>query len=175
MTNTTPYRAAPGLVAESSVFASPSRIAEAEALQERFALRVTSRLSEQADNTSHDITERLRFAREQALQRASAARKTASVVATAPTPADHVVAMGNTLALGGGPRGMGGSSWGFKVASIVTLIVLVAGLLFIQHGHATAQIEAAAEIDTALLSDTLPPSAYNDPGFAEFLGSPAAQ
>lgn len=169
MTNTTPNRA----TSASTDFVSPSRIAEAEALQERFALRVTSRLSELADDTSHDVTERLRFAREQALQRAGAARQKATAVAAA--PADSIVAMGNTLALGGGPRGFGGSSWGFKAASLVPLVVLVAGLLFIQHGHATAQIEAAAEIDTALLSDTLPPSAYNDPGFAEFLGSPAAQ
>jgi hypothetical protein len=28
---------------------------------------------------------------------------------------------------------------------------------------------AAAEIDAQLLSDTLPPAAYSDPGFAEFL------
>jgi hypothetical protein len=28
---------------------------------------------------------------------------------------------------------------------------------------------AAAEVDTALLADTLPPEAYRDPGFVEFL------
>jgi hypothetical protein len=173
MTHTTPNRTASGAAPASPDFVSPSRLAEAEALQERFALRVASRLSEHADDTSHDVTERLRFAREQALQRAALARKKAVAVVAA--PAESVLAMGNTLALGGGSRGNGGSSWGFKAASLVPLVVLVAGLLFIQHGHATAQIEAAAEIDTALLSDTLPPSAYNDPGFAEFLGSPAAQ
>jgi hypothetical protein len=42
----------------------------------------------------------------------------------------------------------------------------------IQQWHARAQIDAAAEIDAALLSDSLPPSAYSDPGFAEFLNTP---
>ena len=34
------------------------------------------------------------------------------------------------------------------------------------------QVVAAAEIDAALLTDDLPPDAYSDPGFAEFLRSP---
>jgi hypothetical protein len=38
-----------------------------------------------------------------------------------------------------------------------------------QHGRYNEQIAAAAEVDTALLSDNLPPSAFSDPGFAEFL------
>jgi len=47
--------------------------------------------------------------------------------------------------------------------------VLVAGLVFIQHHHDLQQIEVAAEIDSALLADDLPPAAYGDPGFSEFL------
>ena len=31
------------------------------------------------------------------------------------------------------------------------------------------QIAVAAEIDSALLADALPPTAYGDPGFSEFL------
>ena len=34
------------------------------------------------------------------------------------------------------------------------------------------QIAAAAEIDADLLTDSVPPAAYNDPGFLEFLKSP---
>jgi hypothetical protein len=49
--------------------------------------------------------------------------------------------------------------------------VLVAGLVFIQHHHDLQQIAVAAEIDSALLADTLPPAAYSDPGFSEFLRS----
>ena len=49
------------------------------------------------------------------------------------------------------------------------LCLLVAGLLLIQHGQWYEQILAAAEVDTALLSDNLPPAAYGDPGFSEYL------
>ena len=49
--------------------------------------------------------------------------------------------------------------------------MLIGGLMLIQERHWNAQIEAAADIDAALLTDDLPPGAYADPGFAEFLNS----
>jgi hypothetical protein len=49
------------------------------------------------------------------------------------------------------------------------LAVLVYGLVAIERAHDRAQIAAAAEVDAALLSDDLPPAAYTDPGFAEYL------
>jgi hypothetical protein len=139
--------------------------AEPEALQARFALRVVARLDERAGQLGPDVAERLRFAREQAMAKARAARSTNVQAATEPT---HVG--GSTLAWGGG-RGDTSSLW-IKIGSVLPLIALVAGLLLIQHWHVRAQIDAAAEIDAALLSDTLPPSAYSDPGFAEFLNTP---
>jgi hypothetical protein len=36
------------------------------------------------------------------------------------------------------------------------------------------QVDAAAEIDAALLADDLPPAAYSDPGFLAFLKNPPA-
>jgi len=45
-------------------------------------------------------------------------------------------------------------------------------LVLIQHWNTQAQIDTAAEIDAALLSDGLPPAAYSDPGFGEFLKQP---
>ena len=77
---------------------------------------------------------------------------------------------GSTLAWSGG-HGDASSLW-IKIGSVLPLIALVAGLILIQQWHVRAQIDAAAEIDAALLSDTLPPSAYGDPGFAEFLNTP---
>jgi hypothetical protein len=44
-------------------------------------------------------------------------------------------------------------------------------LVAIDNGVTREQVVAAAEIDTQLLSDQLPPAAYSDPGFAEFLRS----
>ena len=51
-------------------------------------------------------------------------------------------------------------------------MALIAGLLLIQQWQTDDQISAAAEIDAALLADDLPPVAYSDAGFAEFLKTP---
>jgi hypothetical protein len=54
----------------------------------------------------------------------------------------------------------------------VPLLVLVAGLMLISQWTVREQVLAAADVDTVLLSDDLPPDAYADPGFTEFLKSP---
>jgi hypothetical protein len=59
------------------------------------------------------------------------------------------------------------------VASVLQVLALAGGFFLIGHLHSQAQISAAAEIDAALLSDDLPPEAYNDPGFVEFLKTSA--
>jgi Protein of unknown function (DUF3619) len=136
-----------------------------EVLQARFAQRVAAALTEQqAVNPRRDIEERLRVAREQALGRAREARRT--------TAAPAVVATGGgTVALGGsgGPGGADGAPWWLRLSSLLPLAVLLAGLLMIDRHYTQSQIEAAAEVDAALLADDLPPEAYRDPCFAEFL------
>jgi sensor domain CHASE-containing protein len=129
----------------------------------RFGLRVAASLSERSRDLPHDVSERLRFAREQAVMKAHMARAAQTEKAVSP----QIVRNGTTLAL----NGMGGrSSQGWlKFASFMPLLMLVAGLLLIQHGQWYEQIMAAADIDTALLSDKLPPAAYGDPGFSEYL------
>ncbi len=107
------------------------------------------------------VTERLRFAREQALLKARSARAAQSELA----PSTQLVRNGASLALFGGK---GSPRW-LKFASLMPLFMLVLGLALIQHGQFYEQILAAAEVDTALLADNLPPSAYSDPGFSEFL------
>jgi hypothetical protein len=47
--------------------------------------------------------------------------------------------------------------------------VLVGGFYLIGQVHQSQQIHAAAEVDAVLLADELPPAAYTDPGFAEYL------
>ncbi len=51
------------------------------------------------------------------------------------------------------------------------VIALVAGLWGIHRYYKHEQVQAATDVDMALLTDDLPPSAYADPGFAEFLRS----
>ena len=139
---------------------TPPHYSDPAALEARFGLRVAALLSEQARQTPPGVSERLRFAREQALASAAAARRQEQrVVASLPV----VVGRGRiaTLAFHG--------SWWLKLASAMPLAMLVFGLVAIDRVHDEAQISAAAEVDAALLSDDLPPAAYTDPGFAEYL------
>lgn len=146
---------------------SPDGGAELDARIARYGLRAAARLAEQTDTLPQDILERLRVAREQAVERSRAARKAARF-RTAPSV---VAGAGASLALAEG-SGEGGG-W-FKFAGWVPICLLLAGLLLIQDRYQDEQVEAAAEIDAALLADDLPPSAYSDPGFNEFLKLPYA-
>ena len=136
--------------------ASAPPLAAADALQARFSLRVTSRLTEVSQDLGPDVTERLRFAREKALARA---REVRSTEISAPQRTG---------------RGLveRGSAWWFKLAATLPVIALIAGLVLIQRWQDHAQVSVAAEVDAALLSDDLPPKAYSDAGFAEFLKTP---
>ena len=147
----------------NNIHLRPYAPAELDALEARLALRMTAHLTEHTADLPQDVSERLRFAREQALQRARAVR-------TVEAAETSVVADGRTtLSLG---RGEGGSGWWVQLAAVLPLIALVGGLVLIQHLHTNDQISAAAEIDASLLADDLPPSAYSDPGFVEFLKAP---
>jgi Protein of unknown function (DUF3619) len=143
-------------VKNPNILALPAAL---DALEARVAYRVAGRLSERANSLDGDVAERLRFAREKALERAQAARSASTQV---------VVASGSS---GAGVLGSSGGWW-VKFGSVLPLIALAAGLLLIQHLHTEAQIAAAAEIDAELLADDLPPAAYSDAGFVEFLKTP---
>ena len=145
----------------NSYYIAPPPIAShRDALESRVALSLAARLNDSSEALPHDITERLRFARERALAAAVHQRRLAASVA-APT----VVSQGHSAALSNPP-----TVW-WRMASALPLVLLLAGLVLIQHHHDVEQITVAAEIDSALLSDALPPDAYQDPGFAEYLRS----
>ena len=139
----------------------PSTDRRIAALEARFGMMVAARLNEDAQQLPHDITERLRHARQTAL----ASRKTASLAST------EIVSAGSssaaTLALGGG--GGDRKPWWASLTTWLPGVALLLGLGLIQHLHVQNQIAAAAEVDAALLSDDLPPEAYSDPGFVEYL------
>ena len=131
----------------------------AEAAQARLALRLAAALTEfQALSTGPDVDARLRFAREQALE---AARKTRAAAAPA-----VIGISGGAALIGGGP---GSTPWWLRLGSLLPLAVLLAGLVLIERHYTRSQIEAAAEVDAAILADDLPTEAYRDRGFVEFL------
>lgn len=128
----------------------------------RLAARISGALAERAEALPHDVVERLRVAREQALARARQARP---VIQPAAAPA--VVGVVRGAALLGGP-----ASWWQRAASVLPLLLLVFGLLAVEQLAEREEMLVAAEVDTALLIGDVPPAAYADPGFAEFLRSP---
>lgn len=139
-----------------------------EAAAERFARRVSARLTDGSQDLPYDISERLRASRMQALAR----RKVlAPVRAPARAAATVVLAGGASAALGGG--GSEGNSWWNALVSAVPLIALVVGLFFISTVQDEFGANEIAEVDAALLTDELPPEAYSDPGFVQFLKTAA--
>ncbi|HWH74625.1 MAG TPA: DUF3619 family protein [Methylibium sp.] len=130
---------------------APHDPATAEA---RYALRVAARLNEAGAALPAEISERLRFAREQALAKARAIQRETAAGAVS----------GGALSLRGG--------WWPRLAAALPILALAAGLALVQQDQREEQLRAAAEIDAALLADDLPPAAYTDPGFAEFLKTP---
>jgi len=134
-------------------------------LEARFGLRIASTLNRQGEATAHDISERLRVAREQALERARMSRRATAAVGSAATQVVGVSASGSAV-LGGHPL------WWTRLVSLMPLVTLVVGLVLIDQWHDRAEINAVADVDSALLADDLPPDAYSDPGFVEFLNIP---
>lgn len=148
--NANPAQPAPALPVHASL----------DTLTARFAMRVAGGLTERSNQLDADLTERLRFAREKALQRAREFR-----VAQAPTTVGMTRGGAAILAAPG-------SRWWFRLAAVLPAFALVAGLVMIQRAQDASQLSVAAEVDAALLSDDLPPRAYRDAGFAEFLKIP---
>ena len=117
------------------------------------------RLNHGALDLPHDITERLRAARMQAI----AQRKPDSIRVILPQ-----------LASAGGPS-LGHSNEGLnlwsRLASALPLIALLFGLAAIHVFQNELRTNEIAQLDAELLIDDLPPSAYTDPGFLVFLKS----
>lgn len=136
------------------------RAAAHEAIEARFARGIVARLDERANNLAPDVTERLRFARQKAMDAGRRARLQGGVEATGST--------GHGVAIARFSR----SNWWLRIASALPLAALVAGLVLIQDWQNRSQISVAAEVDAALLGDDLPLNAYQDAGFVEYLKTP---
>lgn len=131
-----------------------------ELLLDRYGLRLAARLNDGAESLPHDIAERLRAARVRAV-----AQRKRTRVAVAPVLVSAGAGVG-ALAFGPGDEGLG---WFTRISSVLPLVALVAGLLALQSGLDDQVADELAEVDAAILADDLPPAAYTDPGFAQFL------
>lgn len=127
---------------------------QAQRQADSFGRAVAARLSAGADELPWEVRERLRAARVQALQ----VRKPE---ASSPV----LVGRGGAATLGEGV-----SLWG-RIASILPLLALAAGLVLLHGVQTERRASELAEVDAALLTDDLPPAAYADPGFVQYLQS----
>jgi len=131
-------------------------------LQDQLGQRIAARLNADTLDLPHDITERLRAAR----TRAVAARL---IPQTRLQTSKAVVSQNGTALLHFGDEGL--NLWS-RLASFFPLIALVAGLALISTFLDDDRANELAEIDAVLLTDDLPPAAYADPGFLQFLKNP---
>jgi hypothetical protein len=130
-----------------------------QTIQNQFGLRIAAHLDAAVADLPHDISERLRAAR----TRAVAAR-----VVSVQTSSQTVVQNGVAI-LHGGDEGL--NIWN-RIGSLLPLIALVAGLATIKNFVDDDRANQLAEVDAVILADDLPPSAYADPGFLQFLKLP---
>ena len=132
----------------------------ADILQDRFALKAASYLSGASSDLPYDISERLRAARVQAVSK----RKIAKIQTV---NAASVVKSGSSAALTWGSHD--GLNWWSRIGSVLPLVALVVGLMTISSIQSDNRTQGIAEVDVALLIDELPPAAFEDPGFVQFL------
>lgn len=127
--------------------------------QDRFGRAVTARLSESVATLPYDISERLRAARMQAL----GTRKAAQTVT-----ATHVLTNSGAATLSFGEED--GHLW-HRLAALIPLLFLIVGLIAMNMLNDDFNAKELADIDAAILTDDLPPAAYTDAGFVQFLKS----
>lgn len=148
---------------------------------EAFARKLTACLNEAEQNLPYLVTERLRASREQALaqhnpkaqgQWAKAREYRPSL---APAHTSISTGTGPVLSLGGlgtpqqASSQRPGPTWLQRLLTGLPLLALAFGLISI-GAHTDRQATSdLADLDTALLTSDLPPSAYADPGFLHFL------
>ena len=132
----------------TTAFAQPHLLAD------QFGARIAHQLDAAAQQLPHDVTERLRAARTQAL-----ANRRVSETVAAPVVLGH----GGSAMLGGGF-----GFWG-RAASWLPLLALTVGLLGIGTLQEEMRASEIADVDAELLTSELPTTAYTDPGFAQYL------
>jgi len=127
--------------------------------QDLLGKRLAEHLSEANQSLGYDITERLRAARTRAL----AARKISPFEWQSIA---EIQVQNGFFRFKPNPKMHGIYQ---SLVSLLPLVCLLAGLVFLHEFHNDQSALELAEVDAALLIDDLPPQAYADPAFAHFL------
>jgi hypothetical protein len=123
-----------------------------------FAYKVRHALNEKIDHLPEDVVEGLASSRKMALSRKKKDSPLRAFVRQN-VFAGHI---GNFFS---DPAYF----WLGRVGGAITLAVLVTGLMGIYNSEEQHHIKETADMDIAVLSDELPPSAYLDHGFKNYL------
>lgn len=128
------------------------------ARQDDLGRAIAARLNEASQQLPHEVGERLKAARMLALEKRRQA---------------HVRLASAVVASGGGTAAlqMGGELHGIwrMLGAWLPLLALVAGLVTIDFVQDDFRAQEIADVDVELLTDDLPPDAFTDPGFAQYL------
>ncbi|MEW6512899.1 MAG: DUF3619 family protein [Pseudomonadota bacterium] len=128
--------------------------------EEQFARQLCRVLDRGAEELDHGVTERLRAARERALQR------------------QLVLAPEYAIVGAGGAALLGGDEQKHPLRTALAILMLLLGVALSYYWNGLSQADENEVIDSALLADDLPPNAYLDNGFQAWLekeDSPAGQ
>lgn len=144
----------------------------ADLLQTRFGTKAAAYLNAGCNELSPAVAERLRAARMQAVGQ----RRVKAL------PQSHTQTLIGWLAWlgsvrqpaaqsshGSGNDGDENPNWWSSIANVLPLVILVVGLFAISMVQQDNRAQEIAEVDAALLTDALPPSAFADAGFVQFL------
>jgi hypothetical protein len=143
-----------------NIFSKPtSTVRQTEA---HFGARITARLEEGSRDLPHNASERLRASRMRALAKRRVMETQLSPVLAGAHP------VGVTLDT---------NSPGFwtRASAVLPLLALVLGLMAIGAMQDQERAFELAEVDAELLTADLPPTAYTDPGFLQYLKKAAQE
>lgn len=127
--------------------------------EEQFARQICRVLDRGTEELDHGIAERLRAARERALQH------------------QHVAMLSPAIVGAGGTALLGGDDEKHPLRTALAILALLIGVSLSYYWNGFSQASENEAIDSALLADDLPPNAYLDKGFQAWLekDSPAGQ
>jgi hypothetical protein len=128
--------------------------------EEHFGKFIVAQLELGNQQIPYEFTERLRAARTRALASRRIAKPVLVTASDAQLMADGSARM---------PFSSKAKDIYNMLVSFIPLICLAAGLMLLYDFHNDESAMELAEIDSALLIDDLPPHAYADPAFIDFL------
>ena len=141
-----------------------------ETKENEFALKVVQALDENTSNIPAAAVDRLREARRAAIARKKPEKVAVAMSAPAFTPA--FAGAGSTLTTGDSDDGQRPKGWlarlgGLGLAGpLAALVIGLAGIAYWEDQERRAEL---ADIDAAMMSDSLPIDAYLDHGFNAYL------